>query len=134
MVFLKNFQIVFVWSVFIMVLSLFPGKYLPVLPDIYHLLKPDKIVHLVLFGVFSFLLMQSILKQYGKGFLRFYGTIIALAIVVSFGLLTELLQHLLNINRSGNIYDVIANTIGCILGITVFWVYRRKKMTKANAN
>ena len=122
------------WSVFIMVLSLIPGGRLPVLPDFYHLFKPDKIVHLVLFGILSYLLMQSILKQYGKGFIRLYGTIIAVTIVVLFGTLTEYLQHVLDINRSGNIYDLIANTAGCILGITAFWTYRRKKTDKANAN
>lgn len=117
-----------------MALSLFPGRYLPRIPDFYQLLKPDKIIHLILFATFVLLLLQSILKQYGYAFFRFYGIIIALITGIGFGALTEYLQYSININRSGNIYDFIANTLGCLLGLAMFLILWRKKLRKANAN
>lgn len=134
MKFFRNFRYVIVWSVVILVLSLFPGNHLPQLPDFYRLFKPDKIVHLILFGVFSFLMLQSILKQYGYAFFRYYGIIIALVTGIAFGALTEFLQFALDINRSGNIYDFIANTAGCLFGIIMFLIAGRKKMKKAKTN
>jgi VanZ family protein len=134
MAWLKNFRNVILWSVVIWTLSLLPGRHLPAIPDFYQLLKPDKIIHLILFAAFVFLLLQSILKQYGYGFLRFYGIIIALITGIGFGALTEYLQYSININRSGNIYDFIANTLGCLIGLALFLILRRKKMRKANAN
>ena len=134
MAWLKNFRNVILWSVVIWTLSLFPGRHLPGIPDFFQLLKPDKIIHLILFATFVFLLLQSILKQYGYGFLRFYGIIIALITGIGFGALTEYLQYSININRSGNIYDFIANTLGCLIGLALFLILRRKKMRKANAN
>lgn len=131
---LKNFRIVIFWSIFILLLSIYPGNYLPRIPDFYQLFKPDKIVHLILYGVLSFLLLQSMQKQYGYAFLRYSGTIIALALSVLHGSLMEYLQYSLNLNRSGNIYDFIANTIGCFIGFAVFYLILRKKMVKANAN
>lgn len=134
MAWLKNFRNVILWSVVIWTLSLLPGRHLPGIPDFFQLLKPDKIIHLILFATFVFLLLQSILKQYGYGFLRFYGIIIALITGIGFGALTEYLQYSININRSGNIYDFIANTLGCLIGLALFLILRRKKMRKANAN
>jgi VanZ family protein len=134
MTWLKNFRNVILWSVFILALSLFPGRYLPRIPDFYQLLKPDKIIHLILFATFVLLLLQSILKQYGYAFFRFYGIIIALITGIGFGALTEYLQYSININRSGNIYDFIANTLGCLLGLAMFLILWRKKLRKANAN
>jgi glycopeptide antibiotics resistance protein len=134
MTWFKNFRYVILWSALILALSLFPGRYLPRIPDFYELLKPAKIAHLVLFTVFSILLLQSILKQYGYAFFRFYGIIIALLIGISFGAITEYLQFVLKINRSGNIYDFITNTLGCLLGLLAFLIIRRKKLKKANAN
>jgi VanZ family protein len=134
MIWFKNFRNVILWSVFIWALSLFPGQHFPGIPDFFHLFKPDKIIHLILFAIFVFLLLHSILKQYGYCFLRFYGIIIALTTGIGFGALTEYLQYTININRSGNIYDFIANTLGCLIGLALFLILRRKKLRKANAN
>jgi VanZ family protein len=134
MAWLKDFRNVILWSVVIWTLSLLPGRHLPGIPDFFRLLKPDKIIHLILFATFVFLLLQSILKQYGYAFFRFYGIIIAVITGIGFGALTEYLQYSININRSGNIYDFIANTLGCLIGLALFLILRRKKMRKANAN
>jgi VanZ family protein len=100
---------------------------MPGIPDFYQLFKPDKIVHLILYGVLSYLLLQSMLKQYGHASMRYRGTIIALALSILYGALMEYLQYASDLKRSGNIYDFIANTTGSIIGIAVFHRIARKK-------
>lgn len=126
-VWLKNFSLAIAWSILIIVLSLVPGRFLPDIPDFYHLLKPDKLIHLALFGTLSFLILQAIRKQYNTSNLVIIGTIIAFNISLLLGALTEYLQYIGDINRSGNIYDFIANTVGSLLGVLVFIGYYRKK-------
>ncbi|MGB4205172.1 MAG: VanZ family protein [Bacteroidales bacterium] len=131
---LKNFGAFAVWSFIILILFLIPGRFIPPIPDFYHLFKPDKIVHLVLFGVYTYLLMQSLRKQYGTGFLRYIGTIIALLAGIFYGAITEVLQYVLAINRSGNFYDFIANSVGSLIGIGIFLIVLAKNNAKTNTD
>jgi len=126
-VWLKNFGLAIAWIILIIVLSLVPGRFLPDIPDFYHLFRPDKLIHLTLFGTMSFLVLQAIRKQYNPPNLLIIGTIIALTFSLLLGALTEYLQYIGNFNRSGNIFDFIANTVGSLLGVLVFSGYYRKK-------
>lgn len=130
----KNFRLTLLWGFLIFVLFLTPAQYFPAIPDIYSLFQPDKIIHLFLFGVFTWLILHSILKQYGVRFLRYHGTLIALTTGIFAGATTEILQYSLDINRSGNIYDFIANLAGCFLGLIVFNWLLRKKMKETGTN
>ena len=49
---------------------------------------------------------------------------------ILYGGLTELLQKYLFINRYGSIYDFIADTIGCLLGLIFFHFLVQKKLKK----
>jgi VanZ family protein len=129
----KNFRYVFIWGAIILALSLIPGTHIPRIPDFYQLFKPDKIIHLAMFGVFSLLLLLSLRRQYGYAFFRYYGIIIGLTISFLYGGLTEYLQFITNLNRSGNIYDFIANAAGSLLGLLVMIILLRKK-EKASDN
>ncbi len=130
MTWFKNFRLTIGWGLLILILSLFPGQFLPGVPDFYQLFKPDKIIHLVLFGTLSYLLHQSISEQYGPAFFRYYGVVIGLLTGIIYGGMTEFLQHITRLNRSGNIYDFIANILGCIIGLIVFLMLYRKKNGK----
>jgi VanZ family protein len=122
----KNYRVTIGWGLAILILSLFPGQFLPGIPDFYQLFKPDKIIHLVLFGTLAYLLLQSILEQYGPVFFRYYGVVTSLLTGIIYGGLTEYLQHITRLNRSGNVYDFIANTLGCIIGAIVFLLLKKK--------
>jgi len=56
---------------------------------LYQLFKPVKIIHFILSGVLSFLLIQCMRKQYGYAFLRYSGIIIALTMSILYGALIE---------------------------------------------
>ena len=79
------------------------------------------IFQLTFFG--SFALIFSFSKQYNLSVLRYTITFPAFAIALMYGALMELLQFTLSNDRLGEWLDVIANAIGCSLGLVLFlWV------------
>lgn len=129
----RNFWPVFLWAFFILVLSVLPGDYIPQVITLWDWLGPDKIAHLLFYGVFGFLLLMGFHKQYALRKLRYY--IVATFIAGTlFGLIIELLQHYVLKGRNGNIYDAAANVIGVIIGISIFVIYKRKKLRNKNTD
>ena len=112
-----------------MVLMGLPGKYFPTVVSFWDWLSPDKIVHFILFSSLSFLSAwgyRNYLKKYSHPYKnKLLLTIILLTI--AYGGLTEILQKYIFINRYGSIYDFIADAIGCVLGVIVFFYYFKKK-------
>ena len=109
-----------------------PGKYFPTVVRFWDWIGPDKIVHLLLFAAFAFLSLW--------GYRQFFFNInyphrkrlflIISLISILYGGLTELLQKYLFINRYGSLYDFIADSIGCFLGIILFHFLVQKKLKK----
>ena len=114
------------WAILILVLSGIPGNYFPRVIDFWGWLGPDKIVHLILFGTFVYFLMRGLYLQYSFPVVRSYYVGISLAVGMIFGVLTEVLQKYVFIGRNGNIYDFIADVIGCLLGWLIFNLIKRK--------
>lgn len=53
--------------------------------------------------------------------------IFSLLFGIVFGLFTEIIQMIEILRRNGNIYDFIADIIGCMLGISLYlWVFKKK--------
>ncbi len=102
--------IVILWTVFISVLFCLPGAALPKadwLSDIYF----DKWVHIGFFTVLIFL--WSWFLEAGK-FSIFIATIAA---AILYGLVVELVQHYFILNRSFDLGDLVADTVGALLGL-----------------
>ena len=99
-----------VWSAFIASSCLLP-------PSIFKpftfqsLLGLDKFIHLVLYFVFVQLWVLNLEKINRKN------KLVILLIGIIYGIFIELMQSAMNIGRSYEIDDMIANTLGCILGI-----------------
>ncbi|MFK7834242.1 MAG: VanZ family protein [Winogradskyella sp.] len=71
----------------------------------------DKIYHVIAYLGLAFLWVF-----YSKPFKTRYIPFIILAAAALFGFILEVLQYLLNPNRTYDTYDLIANTIGAICG------------------
>lgn len=71
----------------------------------------DKILHLGIFAMLGFCFMAAIPKI---KFLYFF------QIIVIYGLLTEILQDEMHWGRSLEFLDLVADTIGCLIGYFVF--------------
>jgi len=116
------------WLVVIFLLTGVPGNYIPNVITFSDWLRPDKIVHLIMFGVLGFLFVRGLVKQYSTSSVR-YILVIAFIIGVIIGGLTEIMQDYIFTGRDGNVFDFYADSIGSIIGITAFrFVYRKKSI------
>ena len=102
------------WALFILVLCGIPGTQIPKLTFL-EWLKPDKIVHLVIFGVQSVLVM----KAFAGTSIR-HPVIWTLLLSAGYGILIEVLQETIFIKRNGDVRDALANIIGALLGVFIF--------------
>ena len=99
-----------VWSAFIASSCLLPPSLFK--PFTFHiLLGLDKFIHLVLYFLFVQLWILNLEKINRKN------KLVILLIGIIYGIFIEVMQSAMNIGRSYEIDDMIANTLGCILGI-----------------
>ncbi len=103
-----------VWTLFILVLCGIPGNQINKVKFI-DIPQMDKFVHFFLYYVFTLLLISenNTQKQYRK--VTVNAILIAAAISLSYGATIEILQKILFINRSADIWDMTANTFGFLL-------------------
>lgn len=108
---LKKYPLSFVIIIVIWVVCLIPVPDTP-LSD-FNLV--DKWTHFVMYGIFSFIVCRECGSISWKTIL----------LPILMGILVELAQNYLTTCRSGEVADGIANTIGVLLGNTMFWIYRK---------
>ena len=111
------------WAAVIMLTTLLPSSSLPAV-SVWALFSFDSFAHAFLFSILTFLMIVGLAKQFS--FLRLKHSPIRYSLFIStmFGIFIELMQHYLILGRQGDIIDVLANTIGCLLGIVLFkWIY-----------
>ena len=108
---LRTFRWALAWALCILVLCLFPGRALPSW-DWFDLLSLDKLVHAGMFGTLTVLLAGAFQQQGTRNsFLP-----LAVGVSAAYGLGTEFLQSLEVLGRRTDLNDMIANTVGAILG------------------
>ncbi|HVG17361.1 MAG TPA: VanZ family protein [Chitinophagaceae bacterium] len=107
------------WTIFISILFCLPGSALPKadwLSKIYF----DKWVHIGFFMVL--VILWSWFLDIKRN--RIYLTIIIVSIL--YGLTVELVQHYLIVNRSFDLGDLLADTVGALVGLFVWKGYIKK--------
>lgn len=113
------------WTALIVLLMGIPGNRFPEFASFWDQLKPDKLIHVFLFGVWAYLVLHQNRKQFNRNPYRFLFTVLLLGTIIS--ALTETLQHYVFINRSGSLFDGLANLTGMIFGIIIYLAAHRKK-------
>jgi glycopeptide antibiotics resistance protein len=100
-----------------------PGDSLPKAPLIPNL---DKVVHLGLFAVLTFLWSRVVNPDPNKKIKKskFFTNYLVFGII--FAVFIEYLQHYVP-NRSFDLDDIVANVIGGILGIICFYILHKRK-------
>ncbi|MBT6236616.1 MAG: VanZ family protein [Bacteroidetes bacterium] len=81
----------------------------------------DKLIHLILYVVFVMLWALSL-----KRVLTIKEKLVLLLVSVAYGVLIEVLQSAMALGRAYDIDDIIANTVGCFLGILLMSFIARK--------
>ena len=128
--FLHSMKWAFAWAVVILILCGLPGSSFPKLTFL-EWLRPDKIVHLILFGTQAFLLINGFVRQTKYSVLQLRAKSLGVAIAISYGIIVEILQSTIFIGRSGDYRDAIANAIGAFIGLLIFNRIENKRKLSA---
>ncbi len=119
---MRAFSPAVIWLVVILILSGYPGDYVPKVL----VWQFDKLVHSLIYTILSVCLMIAFSKQYSNRHNRFKITLFIVLFGIFYGGFMEFLQDYIFINRSGNWYDFIANSIGAILGVFAYPLILKK--------
>ena len=96
-----------------------PGKAIPKINWL-ELLSFDKFVHAGIFFVEQLFLMHALISLSEKNFFRKNYKWISVLFCVAYGGSLEIMQRYVFSERSGDILDFIANSIGCTAGLFLF--------------
>lgn len=116
-----------IWTLLIAVLTLLPGNYVPRITTFLEWLSPDKILHLILFGTYTYLLATGLQKQSWSSVLRRNPVIISIIIGIVFAFFIEVMQKHVIPGRNGNMFDFLADLVGAIIGIAVWHITGRNE-------
>jgi len=107
-----------VWGSIILLGSLLPAQHMPKF-NLIDLFSIDKVLHFFCHGILTMLLLlgtknkqQSILHNK-----QIWQLVIA---VILYGILIELIQHFIIVNRQFDLLDIVANIAGCLVGMLLF--------------
>lgn len=106
------------WFLVIFTLCATPGQYIPNFAWL-DLVSFDKFVHAAMFFILTALNMR-LSEKYG------WNPLFLALSAIAYGMLLELMQAKLFMNRSADLYDIIANSVGCVLAYST-----RKKYLSA---
>lgn len=123
--FLKYNLSTIIWAIFVLFLTLLPGKQMPDITfSLTELLKFDKVAHFFVFAVLVCLMSIGFAKQNTYATLHFKPVRHALLVSILYGIMIEIMQNYIP-DRSFEVNDLIANTLGCGLGVFLFYVIYR---------
>lgn len=111
-----------VWTIVILILCSTPGRYIPTTSWL-ELLSVDKFVHASIFYVLVILWLLYLLK---KNWISFLNTTLLTICCICYGGLLEIMQSTLFSERSGDWFDFIANSLGCLVGVFSFKIVKNK--------
>jgi hypothetical protein len=116
--FLRNTAPAFAWATLIFILCSLPGYAIP------HyswtdLISFDKFIHAFLFAVLIIFLLKGFNKQNQFKYLNTHPVLISFLVCVLYGGALELMQNYFFIDRTGDWFDFIANSVGCLIGIPI---------------
>lgn len=121
MQFLKYKVPAIIWFLVILALCSMPGKSIPHISWL-ELLSFDKFVHASIFFVLQILTMRAFI--FSPSFSKIKWLI--LLFCVAYGGALEIMQSLFFSERSGDMFDFIANSFGCVCGLLLFSSLRKK--------
>jgi membrane associated rhomboid family serine protease len=116
-----------IWTLLIAVLTLVPGNYIPRITSFLDWFSPDKIVHLVLFGTYAYLLLKGFKEQALSQLLRQNPVIFSIIIGIVFAFFIEVMQKFAIPGRNGNLYDFLADVLGTLAGVAAWYITGRNE-------
>lgn len=120
----RHFTFTFIWASMVLILYAIPGSNLPSV-RFWKLLEPDKAVHAGIFLILMCSLTFSVFKQHRYKRLKRNSLRSSALICIVYGTVLELLQGSLFSERFTDVYDILANAIGVLLGIVILKLFFR---------
>ncbi len=128
---MRHFYFPVFWAVSILFLCLIDTKELPSVTYL-ELMEFDKLVHIVLFGLLMLSCTVALRKQTRIAWAQKNAMVIALLFSIVYGSVIEVVQFFMVQDRTGELYDVLANGIGALLGILFFRIIYGKELFRAS--
>ena len=114
-----------IWTLIIVLLTLTPGNYIPKVTNFFDWLSPDKLVHLLLFGIYAILLFEGFSLQTWNTNLRRNAGFMGLLLGMVIAFFTEVMQKYVIPGRHGSYFDFLADLLGLIVGYVIWRIIRR---------
>lgn len=108
----------------LLVLSLTPGDRLPKIE--FTLFEIDKVIHFLFYFILALLMGFGFYSKKNEPFIKRIVVIIATGI--STGSIIEVIQGNFIKNRFFDVFDIIANSIGTIIGFLLIEIIRKNKL------
>ena len=121
------------WTLLIVLMTLIPGNYIPRITTFLDWLGPDKLLHLFMFGVYAYLLLEGFVRH-KSSFLRKNPVFISFLVGMVFAILTEVAQKYVIYGRNGNLYDFMADILGWAIGYLSWHLIRRNDKKKLSTS
>lgn len=118
------------WMTFITLLSLFSFSGDDDIPK-FNIPNADKLGHFIFYFVAA-VLGCFFIREQTKGVLRQTKAILIIGVtVIIYGIIIEVIQGVLTVDRTGDIYDALANSIGALCGaVTIKLLFSGKRQLK----
>lgn len=116
---MKPFFPAILWAILIFVLSTMPGVQLPKT-----IIAPDKLGHFVVYAVFNWLALKGLASGDNLSTRK---ALIATFVVTVYGIAMEFIQWAFFPGRFFEVWDMVANFTGAVLGYIAFNFYFTKK-------
>lgn len=109
------------YAILLLILSILPAGMTSV-PGGFYFVGMDKVIHALMYGIFSLLVTNVYLAIYK---IKFWPLLLLVFITWMYSILMELLQMYLVETRSGEVLDAIANLTGIVLGTLLYLGYKK---------
>lgn len=116
----NSFVPVLIWALIIVVGSLLSSSKVP------SIAVSDKGIHFVFYAIFAFLLYFPVYRTKKIAFSFLGSAVIVVLIGFTFGALIELVQDRYIVGRFGEWLDLVANSLGLLVGALVGVIFKRK--------
>lgn len=127
--FFKHLKWALLWALLILILCGIPGRDIPHISFL-ELLSFDKFVHASIFLILISLSIRGFLLQTRFLILQKQAKSLSLLFCITYGGLLEIMQGTLFEERSADVYDFIANSFGCIIGLLSYKWFEKKFLVR----
>ena len=84
----------------------------------------DKLVHIVLNAALIFLWLAYFYKK--EALKEWYSLLVILFLAIVYGIIIEISQEHFTTSRTADVFDVVANIVGCLSGLFIFKLLKTK--------